>query len=211
MCHNSSTAGTTKLPCAHVIGTGWSGLASCPAQDASRVFPVGSRAARHVVRVLTPPLLAMLLRRSKWMQQQMEIAAHWGVYTYNKEIRDLVAVGAACGVTTAFKAPVRNASMLSQLSTHRQHDSWGCGWIPPCYLIQCMLRDVWWGWSKCRMVRGGQLGTSRRATVAHVGVCRLRAIPTRILLITVTGLRPPRGAGRAGKTACGHVVRVQQQ
>jgi hypothetical protein len=43
------------------------------------------------------------------MQQQMEIAAHWGVYTYNKELRDLVAVGAACGVTTAFKAPVRGA------------------------------------------------------------------------------------------------------
>lgn len=37
----------------------------------------------------------------------MEVAAHWGIFTYNKEIRDLVAVGAACGVTTAFKAPVR--------------------------------------------------------------------------------------------------------
>jgi chloride channel 7 len=36
----------------------------------------------------------------------MERAAHWGVYTYNKESRDLVAIGAACGVTTAFKAPV---------------------------------------------------------------------------------------------------------
>lgn len=32
--------------------------------------------------------------------------AHWGLFTYNKELRDLVAVGAACGVTTAFKAPV---------------------------------------------------------------------------------------------------------
>jgi hypothetical protein len=43
---------------------------------------------------------------SPWLKQQMEIAAHWGVYTYNKEARDLVAIGAACGVTTAFKAPV---------------------------------------------------------------------------------------------------------
>lgn len=53
----------------------------------------------------TPP--GSFQPRSKWMQQQMEVAAHWGTYTYNKEQRDLVAIGAACGVTTAFKAPVR--------------------------------------------------------------------------------------------------------
>ncbi len=53
-----------------------------------------------------PPPLSPHTPRSKWMQQQMEVAAHWGTYTYNKELRDLVAIGAACGVTTAFKAPV---------------------------------------------------------------------------------------------------------
>lgn len=37
----------------------------------------------------------------------MQRSAHWGTYTYNKDERDLVAIGAACGVCTAFKAPVR--------------------------------------------------------------------------------------------------------
>ncbi len=68
------------------------------------------------IHALLPALLDGLLCAwclcSKWMQQQMEIAAHWGVYTYNKELRDLVAIGAACGVTAAFKAPVRHSAAL---------------------------------------------------------------------------------------------------
>jgi hypothetical protein len=51
-------------------------------------------------------IVAVVMGSNKWMQQQMQAVSHWGVYTYNKELRDLVAVGVACGVTTAFKAPV---------------------------------------------------------------------------------------------------------
>ena len=37
----------------------------------------------------------------------MQAVSHWGTYTYNKELRDLVAIGVACGVTAAFKVRER--------------------------------------------------------------------------------------------------------
>lgn len=87
----------------------------------------------------TPPTHAHThhppLRRSKWMQQQMEVAAHWGTYTYNKELRDLVAIGAACGVTTAFKAPVGGSIALVHHATRRGEKAQGqgvCAWIRLC-------------------------------------------------------------------------------
>lgn len=35
---------------------------------------------------------------SNWFKQKMDMASHWGTYTYNRDIRDLVACGAVCGV-----------------------------------------------------------------------------------------------------------------
>lgn len=37
---------------------------------------------------------------SDWFKQKMDVASHWGTYTYNRDIRDLVACGAVCGVCT---------------------------------------------------------------------------------------------------------------
>ena len=58
---------------------------------------------------------------SKWFQHKMDLAMHWGTYTYNRDIRDLVACGAACGVCTAFKAPVGGVLFAMEMSTR-----WGC-------------------------------------------------------------------------------------
>ncbi|GAX84673.1 hypothetical protein CEUSTIGMA_g12094.t1 [Chlamydomonas eustigma] len=67
-------------------------------------------------------ILAVIMGGNKWMQQQMESLSHWGVYTYNKELRDLVAIGAACGVTTAFKSPVGGVMFAMEISTRWRKD-----------------------------------------------------------------------------------------
>lgn len=72
-------------------------------------------------------IVAVILGSNKWLKQQMEVAAHWGTYTYNKELRDLVSVGVACGVTTAFKAPVGGVLFAMEISTRwRQELTWRC-------------------------------------------------------------------------------------
>ena len=58
----------------------------------------------------------------------MEAVSHWGIYTYNKELRDLVAIGAACGVTTAFKAPVRGRVLWGHHSVQGAGEG-GKGWL----------------------------------------------------------------------------------
>ncbi|KAG2451001.1 hypothetical protein HYH02_004271 [Chlamydomonas schloesseri] len=81
-------------------------------------------------------ILAVVMGSNKWMQQQMEVAAHWGTYTYNKEQRDLVAIGAACGVTTAFKAPVGGVLFAMEMSTR-----WGKEIMWRCFLA-CAITIV---------------------------------------------------------------------
>eukprot|EP00798_Chlamydomonas_sp_ICE-L_P020092 gene20093-26810_t len=83
-------------------------------------FTVKTFVAKEGPMLHAGSILAVILGSNKWMQQQMEVAAHWGVYTYNKELRDLVAIGAACGVTTAFKAPVGGVLFAMELATRRR-------------------------------------------------------------------------------------------
>ena len=58
-----------------------------------------------------------LAPRSKWFQRKIDKSAHWGSYMYHKDVRDLVACGAACGVCTAFKAPVGGVMFAMEMST----------------------------------------------------------------------------------------------
>lgn len=67
-------------------------------------------------------IIAVRLGSIKWMNQQMQAVSHWGTYTYNKELRDLVAIGVACGVTAAFKAPVGGVLFAMEISTRWRKD-----------------------------------------------------------------------------------------
>uniref|UniRef100_A0A383VTF4 Chloride channel protein n=1 Tax=Tetradesmus obliquus TaxID=3088 RepID=A0A383VTF4_TETOB len=72
-------------------------------------------------------ILAVILGSSNWFKQKMDAASHWGTYTYNRDIRDLVACGAACGVCTAFKAPVGGVLFAMEMSTRwRKELTWRC-------------------------------------------------------------------------------------
>ncbi|PNH00895.1 Chloride channel protein CLC-d [Tetrabaena socialis] len=86
-------------------------------------------------------ILAVVMGSNKWMQQQMEVAAHWGTYTYNKEQRDLVAIGAACGVTTAFKAPVGGVMFAMEMSTRWGKEiTWRC--FLACAITIVVVREA---------------------------------------------------------------------
>ncbi|KAJ9522064.1 hypothetical protein QJQ45_005109 [Haematococcus lacustris] len=104
-------------------------------------------------------ILAVILGTNKWMTQQMEIAAHWGVYTYNKELRDLVAIGAACGVTTAFKAPVGGVLFAMEMSTRwRKELTWRA--FMACAItvvVVRLLNTICVGHSMCSMLQWGSL------------------------------------------------------
>jgi chloride channel 7 len=58
---------------------------------------------------------------SNWFKQKTEGLAGWGTYTYNRDIRDLVACGVVCGVCTAFKAPVGGVLFAMEMSTRQVH------------------------------------------------------------------------------------------
>lgn len=66
---------------------------------------------------------------SSWFKQKMDLAMHWGTYTYNRDIRDLVACGAACGVCTAFKAPVGGVMFAMEMSTRYNNKDAPCGGV----------------------------------------------------------------------------------
>eukprot|EP00878_Enallax_costatus_P010897 GHUV01011381.1.p1 GENE.GHUV01011381.1~~GHUV01011381.1.p1 ORF type:complete len:670 (+),score=126.18 GHUV01011381.1:946-2955(+) len=72
-------------------------------------------------------ILAVIFGSSNWFKQKMDVASHWGTYTYNRDLRDLVACGAACGVCTAFKAPVGGVLFSMEMSTRwRKELTWRC-------------------------------------------------------------------------------------
>ncbi|KAG2483148.1 hypothetical protein HYH03_017993 [Edaphochlamys debaryana] len=104
-------------------------------------------------------ILAVVMGSNKWMQQQMEVAAHWGTYTYNKELRDLVAIGAACGVTTAFKAPVGGVLFAMEMSTRWGKEiMWRC--FLACAITIVVVREavnICSGSGHCKQLRWGSL------------------------------------------------------
>ncbi|GBF95490.1 chloride channel CLC-c [Raphidocelis subcapitata] len=72
-------------------------------------------------------ILAVILGSSRWFKSKTAAASHWGIYTHNRDIRDLVACGAACGVCTAFKAPVGGVLFAMEMSTRwRKELTWRC-------------------------------------------------------------------------------------
>lgn len=94
-------------------------------------------------------ILAVILGSSRWFKQKTEKNMHWGTYTYNRDIRDLVACGAACGVCTAFKAPVGGVFFAMEMSTRwRKELTWRC-------FLVCAISIVVVRYSVSECVRGG--------------------------------------------------------
>lgn len=90
-------------------------------------------------------ILAVILGSSNWFRQKMDVASHWGSYTYSRDIRDLVACGASCGVCTAFKAPVGGVLFAMEMSTRwRKELTWRC------FLVSALtIVVVRWSISAC--------------------------------------------------------------